>query len=257
MNYFEGRTSAGRTVFDPRMISLPVATSPSFPDFTNFIAEGMLKPVLDGINTAAKNLADSITARGSTYAQGPTSAPQPVSPLGHRRHHHHPYHHRECGCGCHEEECHCCHHHKCGCYDDPCHCKCCIVNADLIVYARLGEIRVIPLFLENRWRRERKIATELSQWTTRGGKSAPVKGVLLPPAPEFTLPPCGHQSVTLVVEIGTISREKQEPDVDDCVVAYADLRVQGCDIRPIRIAIAILPRDCEPYEIECGCECCC
>jgi hypothetical protein len=39
-------------------------------------------------------------------------------------------------------------------------------------------------------------------------------------------------------------------------VFSADLRVEGCDTRPIRIALALLPRDCNAYEIDCGCGCC-
>ena len=46
------------------------------------------------------------------------------------------------------------------------------------------------------------------------------------------------------------------PDVDECTVLYADLRVEGCGIRPIRIALALLPRDCYAYEAECDCGCC-
>ena len=256
MNYFERQPTGGRTVFDPRPISQSVPAMPAAPDFTRFIAEGLLKPLLDGFSAAAKNFSDTMTPRGPSWTQGTNPAPQPGSTVGsHKHHYHHDHHdhhdheHHDCGCGC--------HHEKCGCHRDPCHCNCCIVNADLIVYARLGEVRVIPLFLENTWRRERKIVTELSPWTSRGGNPAPITGRLMPPAPEFTLPPCGRQTLTLVVEIGAGDRDNQARDVDNCLVGYADLRVQGCDIRPIRIAIAILPRDCEAYEIECGCQCCC
>ena len=45
-------------------------------------------------------------------------------------------------------------------------------------------------------------------------------------------------------------------DVDDCLVAVADLRLVGCDHRPLRIAVAILPRDCDPFRVSCGCTCC-
>jgi hypothetical protein len=261
MNYYESASTAGRTVFDSRTVNQPVPPMPKYPDFNRFIAEGFLKPVFDGFNTAAKNLSDTLTPsaapRGPSWAQASYPAQQTGSQAGAHRHDHH-----ECGCGCHREKCGCgcgCEgrREKCGCHRDPCHCNCCIVNADLIVYARLGEVRVIPLYLENSWRRERKITTELSPWTSRGGNPAPVRGKLLPPAPEFILPPCGHHKLTLVVEIGSIDEENRLPDVDDCTVAYADLCVRGCDIRPIRIAIAILPRDCEAYEIECGCQCCC
>jgi hypothetical protein len=45
-------------------------------------------------------------------------------------------------------------------------------------------------------------------------------------------------------------------DVDNCIVYYADLRVEGCEIRPVRIAVALLPRDCGDYRITCSCQCC-
>jgi hypothetical protein len=47
------------------------------------------------------------------------------------------------------------------------------------------------------------------------------------------------------------------PDVDDCVVAVADLSVKGCEIKcPIRIGVVLLPLDCDAYDITCGCSCC-
>jgi hypothetical protein len=97
--------------------------------------------------------------------------------------------------------------------------------------------------------------------------------VLLEPK-TFTIPACGEQKVTLVVKTrddgrtdGTpneaaTGRQPGEggartiPDVDDCLVATADLRVVGCDHRPIRIAVALLPRDCDPFTVPCGCSCC-
>jgi hypothetical protein len=86
----------------------------------------------------------------------------------------------------------------------------------------------------------------------------------------FSLPPCGEQNVTLVVKItdteetgaaaegdaDDTSQRKQLPDVDDCLVATADLRLVGCDHRPLRIAVAIVSRDCDPYRVHCGCTCC-
>lgn len=59
--------------------------------------------------------------------------------------------------------------------------------------------------------------------------------------------------------IGSVERDRPARDlrdVDDCHVAVADLRVQGCDTRPIRVAVAVLPRDCGPYEVRCDCGCC-
>jgi hypothetical protein len=136
---------------------------------------------------------------------------------------------------------------------------------------------VIELAIENERQREKAITLELSEWSTRGGSKAPVETVLLEPK-TFTLAACAEQRVTLVARVGAVDRtpdpagEKREtgagdavanlpdrtklPDVDDCVVATADLRLVGCDHRPLRIAVAILPRDCDPYRVHCGCTCC-
>jgi hypothetical protein len=162
------------------------------------------------------------------------------------------------------------------CERDTCHCDCCICDADLVVYARLGERRIIPVILENSRRLERRIRLELSRWTTRGGKPSHVTAQILTPK-EFELPPCEeHQVVIFVDTVGdpsaistvwtspaaTVVREEDKlererlPDVDECTVFYADLRVEGCGIRPIRIALALLPRDCYAYEAECDCGCC-
>ncbi len=46
------------------------------------------------------------------------------------------------------------------------------------------------------------------------------------------------------------------PDVDDCLMADANLRAAGCDIRPVQIAVALLPSDCHACIAECRCECC-
>jgi len=253
MNFFEGRTTGqttGQTIDFTRMGRQAAPAVPVPADFTRFVTEGLLRPLFEGLNTAATNFADSVAPSNPPATQGRTSP--------HRGHHRH---HRDCGCGRrHEDEDDdCCEEHG-----DPCHCHCCIVDADLVVYARVGETRVIPLTIENKWRRERKIKTELSDWTSRGGTPAPVKAELLPPAPEFTLPPCGHQNLVMVARIDSpttpgpneLERAPRLSDVDNCTVYYADLRVTGCDIRAVRIALAVLPRDCNTYEIECGCRCC-
>jgi hypothetical protein len=192
---------------------------------------------------------------------------------------HKPGHRHSHDCGCDEGECD-------GCHADNCHCHCCVHDADLVVQARLGERRVVPLTIENPRRRERQIRLELGNWTTRSGSPADVKGRLLPPA-EFTLGPCEEREVILLVEAdikagtnqppGAAERDvsqsstglsaaaeasaandnrRQVPDVEDCEVYYADLRVEGCDMRPMRIALVLLPRDCAAHPIDCGCGCC-
>jgi hypothetical protein len=166
----------------------------------------------------------------------------------------------------------------CG-HEDPCHCMCCVVDADLVVEARLGELRIVPITLHNERKREREISLELSPFTTRGGKPAPVTGMILPPT-KFTLKACeertvvvglimreqkadgdaGEQDVAAAMFRGAAAREQEAervlPDVDDCLVAYGHLRIDGCDVRPVRIAVALLPRDCGVHQVHCACGCC-
>jgi hypothetical protein len=199
----------------------------------------------------------------------------------HERHHHH-HRHRgddDCGCGHHGHE----HAHDCHCRDcrrDDCHCRCCVVDADLVVHARLGERRIVPVTIENSRRREREIRLELSEFTSHSGKEEAVTGRLLSPA-EFTLAACQEQDAVIEIEIGPAQRGEvtpanpdkadnpdkptpvkervafeRVPDVDDCVVAYADLRIAGCDHRPVRIAVTTLPRDCHSYPVDCTSGCC-
>jgi hypothetical protein len=171
------------------------------------------------------------------------------------RQHHHRHHHDHDWCGC----------ERCG--GDDCHCRCCVVNADLVVYVRLGERRLVPVTLENNRRREREIKLELSEFTSKGGDKSAVTGELLSPA-AFTLGPCTHREVVIGILAGEerqaagqarkaqADEEAKLPDVDDCRVAYADLRIVGCDNRPIRIAVATVPRDCHDYRVGCDCGCC-
>jgi len=200
---------------------------------------------------------------GPAAGQPPWSAAQPVTPWRgrgdcgcgrghhehrhrHHRHHHHHHHHRH--------ESHGCHH----CGHERCECFCCLGDVDLAVYARVGEQRVVPIVIENERHREKDVRLELSSWATRGGREGAVRTVRLDPE-EVTLPPCGRGDVTLVVAVGEAGENHAEgrtPDVDRCEVVTADLRLVGCDHRSLRLAVAILPRDCDPFTVHCGCECC-
>ncbi|MFN0121846.1 MAG: hypothetical protein ACKV2V_15235 [Blastocatellia bacterium] len=151
---------------------------------------------------------------------------------------------------------------NCGCArcrPDDCHCRCCVVNADLLVNARVGERRVVPLVIENNMRREREVSLELSSWTNRDDKGIQVAGLIEGPT-KFTLKACEERVVTLIVNVSGAptpgANENRMQDVTECQVVYADLRVVGCDIRPIRIAVSVLPRDCGPTRIDCRCGCC-
>jgi len=206
--------------------------------------------------------------------------------------HHHGGHHQDCGCeqrhdrgcdqrhdrGCdqrHDRGCDqphdrgCEQQHECGtCGRDNCHCRCCVVDADLVIYVRAGERRIVPLLIDNDRRRERHIRLELSDFTSKGGSHTSVTSRLLSPE-EFTLAPCQEREVVLEIAVASVAASESKAaagdtkesderllDIDDCAVAYADLRIVGCDNRPIRIAVAALPRDCDAYHVGCACGCC-
>lgn len=150
-------------------------------------------------------------------------------------------------------QCEKCRASRCG--PDPCACRCCVSNADLLLEARVGERRVISLEIENTWRRPRDIELELSSWTATP-QGAEVTARIIGPT-SFTLDPCSDQLVALEVDIGVAGDDQGNlTDVTTCAVAYADLRIKGCDIRSVRLAVAILPRDCDAYKVDCACGCC-
>jgi hypothetical protein len=174
-----------------------------------------------------------------------------------------------CSCDCHGHDhgrgrghefgCGCCGGHS-GCRSDDCHCQCCVGDhLDLVVYSRLGERRVVPVTLTNERRREREVSLELSDFTTKGGRTLPVTvaGAIVG-ASTFTLAPCEERAVIIEVASEAAQSEREQPtDVDDCLVAVADLHVSGCDIRcPIGIGVVLLPRDCDTFHLSCGCGCC-
>jgi hypothetical protein len=146
------------------------------------------------------------------------------------------------------------------CNPDPCGCQCCVSDADLVIEARLGERRIIPITIENHWRRERDIELELSSWTKIGENIAITANIVSQTA--FKLAPCGEAHVVIEVNVGsradgsTDGQRETLEDVDRCLVSYADLRIKGCDLRSIRIAVAVLPRDCDAYTADCDCGCC-
>lgn len=146
------------------------------------------------------------------------------------------------------------------CQRDDCECRCCIGDADYVIYARPGEVRIIPIRLENERRRERVINLEFSGWSRRGGGKAPI-GTQIIPEGEFTLPACSERDIRLRVDIAQLQDDNPDtpnrlPQIDECLVLYGDLRIEGCDVRPVRIALALLPLDCDPFVVECGCSCC-
>jgi hypothetical protein len=167
----------------------------------------------------------------------------------------------------------------CGCHEHrDCHCECCVCDADVLVHARCGEVRRIPVTFENDSRRERQVKLELENFVTSGGKD--VNWATNLSEQEFTLKPCGEHTVILTVGIrcegaggdtgntpnanvaGAVNSDSisalqgRTGSVDRCEVAYATLRADGCSVRPAVIAVAVLPDDCDAYRRPCGCDCC-
>lgn len=165
----------------------------------------------------------------------------------------------DCGCGGESEPC-----SDCGPSSNDC-CSCCIGDVDLVVYTRLGETRVVPVEIHNPRRREREVEIQLSDFATRGGKPAGVTAQVIG-AGKVTIEACGTHELIIVTQVRPVDQpdvqglprdaDDRIPEVDDCVVAVADLRIVGCDTRPVRIAVAIRPRRCDAYQVACQHECC-
>jgi hypothetical protein len=174
----------------------------------------------------------------------------------------------------------------CGCND--CHCECCVSDADMLVHARCGELRRIPVTFENDTRRERPVTLDLGKFLTSGGRDLGWTARLS--ETQFTLRACDEHSVLLLVQIrcetdkqtsaepaqpagsqpaGTLAAnvlvDRTPPTaaandrfggVDRCEVGYATIRAEGCLTRPLVVAVAVLPDDCDAYHHPCGCDCC-
>ena len=148
--------------------------------------------------------------------------------------------------------------------DCDCHCECCVCDADVLVHARCGEIRRIPITFDNDSRRERPVKLDLQEFVTSGGRNLGWKAQLS--EKEFTLKPC--DSHTVILTVGIVCGQPQTPppnddragtpgrgaagSVDECEVGYAALRAEGCFVRPLSIAVAVLPDDCDAYRRACG-----
>lgn len=231
-----------------------------------------LSDYVDNTQTAYSNLASRMSSMYQPYMQTLQQAGAgPGQQQGQGRHHGH--HHESC---CHDEH--------------DCHCSCCIRCADAVEYARCDEVRSIPVTFENDSRRERDVKLELGPFVTDSGKEM-WHGTLS--EQEFKLAPCGEKTIIIRVPVncGTIKQDPNTPPgqdpasgtptapkggtsdgppaatvppsrqtggtVDSCTVGYATLRAEGCMIRPLVIALAVLPNDCGAHRAGCQCGCCC
>jgi hypothetical protein len=177
----------------------------------------------------------------------------------------------------------------CGCgggCDCDCHCECCVCDADVLVHARCGEVRRIPVTFENDTRREREVKLTLETFVTAGGRDLGWPAQLSESS--FTLRGCDERTVIVSMQVRCepVDRpgETQPPgstpgktpagvpveerptlaaaantrlgSVDRCEVGYATIRAEGCLVRPIVVAVAVLPDDCDAYRRPCSCGCC-
>lgn len=172
------------------------------------------------------------------------------------------------GCMC--DEC-------CGCkVCDPC--RCCIGDADVVIYARPGESRVIPFEVVNSRVRDREVTVQLGEFKTCDGKDLGIVAQVIPS--RLKLAPCSEGLVHLFLKVPVSSKtleavnaESAEErkrltatkivdagrkglDICGCEVLYANLAFDGCRTRPLTLALAILDVDCSPHEINCS-ACCC
>ena len=264
----------------------------------------------------------AVAAVGLSMPGAPAAAP------GHRHKGGHQHGERGCGCGdsgggCREHGGEHRHHggkderghHGCGCgeghthrqadwsHDSCCRdaCDCCVPEADVVVRARAGEVRVVPFRLHNTWRREREVSLEVGPWhVCAGDDDLEIRAVL--EEDKIVLKPCEDRIVRLLISTRganddgssstrdakgandpaapaestdapgksakptstagrkpvdvAVDTRRRSTDVDACVSAYADVRFEGC-ARPQRVAVVVLPAECDAIEVGCDCGCCC
>lgn len=139
---------------------------------------------------------------------------------------------------------------------DPC--ACCVPEADVVVRARPGEHRVVPVTLVNTWRRERTVTVALGSWTLCDGDAAATVEGSVRPDGEITLAPCEERRVLVAIRVGAggaDNRDVKHPEeLRTCATWTADLDVGGCG--RARIAVVVLPWSCDPLVVTCECGCC-
>jgi hypothetical protein len=104
----------------------------------------------------------------------------------------------------------------CGCSDkstgDDCHCRCSVCDADLVAYVRCGETRIIPVTFENDTRRAKEVTLELSAFRATSNASASV--VATPSKTNFTLAPCGAETIWIGVNVDCQAEKSQTAQRD-------------------------------------------
>ena len=179
-----------------------------------------------------------------------------------------------------------------------CHgaCDCCEPDADVVVHARVGERRIVPLNLHNPWRRERDVTLEVGPWHVCCGDGLTVVAVL--EEEQLTLQPCEDRVVRLVVGVtvtagndtgGNDTGGSDSGGKDPAATAGTPRPVRppmtwaptseagpgsSCRgtcrraraptptcrfegaARPLRVAVVVSPAVCDPVEVGSDCGCC-
>jgi hypothetical protein len=205
-------------------------------DYTDY-----MKNVQTGYSNLYRNPASAMQPLVNALASLMRSPASSVAPAHHQHHKH--------GCGC-------------RCDEHDCSCMCCIRCADVVEYARCGEVRRIPITFDNDTRRERDVTLQIGNFATESGQDVGWQASLSPT--QFKLQPCGETTVVLFVNVDcsklgvpSPAGDERKATVDTCRVVYATLRADGCTIRPLVIAVAVLPEHCGAHHAGCGCGCCC
>jgi hypothetical protein len=237
----------------------------NYPDYVSNVQTGVSN-MYQGVATAAPHLQPMMDAMTGWMRGSRAPSWGRHGDCGCHEHHGHDHdHHRhDHDCGCHEHG----HHHDCH-HEHHCHCH--IRCADVVQHVRCGEVRRIPITFDNDTRRERDVTLQLGAFATEAGQEIGWQATVSPTT--FKLSPCGERTVVLSVTVdcskfqpapqpGTAtnvpppSETQGGATVDSCKVAYATLRAEGCTIRPLVIAVAVLPESCGAHEASCGCGCC-
>lgn len=182
------------------------------------------------------------------------------------------------------------HRHEHGCCQGACDCG--VGAADLVVRTRVGETRIIPLSITNQWRRERTVEVTIGPFSPSCHEDALVEvTATTQPDGTITLAPCQRMDVAILLSTTPIRGEHRKagevsetakptgkgsaaeepdrtrsqdfeqtrkeglPDVRCSTTLYADVSVSGCR-GPLRLAVMVLPRHCDAYQVSCDCGCC-
>jgi hypothetical protein len=141
---------------------------------------------------------------------------------------------------------------------DRCSCCSCGEGADVLIEARVGERRVVPVTLHNPGRRSVTATLQPGDWTSCSD-NPPAIVTQLVPSGEVALGPCETSQVLVVIEVGGPgSKDGKDNAVGDlrcCTLLVSDIRIEGCGTT-VRLAVAVLPTDCGELEVTCcGCGC--